>query len=353
MRLPSRFLVLAVTALTLAVRADAQTSSPLVFERYLEALRLQAGIPGLSAVIVHDGEIVWERGFGHRDVENLLPVFPDTPFPVSHLTQTVAATLAWGCVERGELELTAPVAAWSTMIEEPSVQVRHVLAHASDIPAGSAYRFDPSRYASLTPVIDGCYEGSYRRAVAREILDRFAMVDSSPGQDLATPTSLSREQFEDEDLDKYTAVLARLAVPYRLDRGKPVRSEYLARGIDASGGLVASARDLARFDGALTRGDLLLPETLSVAWTNTVSTGGAVMPTGLGWFVQNYNGHRVVWHFGLLPNASSSMVLKVPGRGLTLILLANSDGLSAPFGLHEGDVTASPFARLFLRLFLL
>jgi hypothetical protein len=36
---------------------------------------------------------------------------------------------------------------------------------------------------------------------------------------------------------------------------------------------------------------------------------------------------------------------------VTLILLANSDGLSAPFSLQEGDVTVSLFARAFLRLF--
>jgi len=41
----------------------------------------------------------------------------------------------------------------------------------------------------------------------------------------------------------------------------------------------------------------------------------------------------------------------VPGRGLTLILLANSDGLSSPFSLSSGDLTASPFGRLFLGLF--
>jgi hypothetical protein len=34
-----------------------------------------------------------------------------------------------------------------------------------------------------------------------------------------------------------------------------------------------------------------------------------------------------------------------------MILLANSDGLVKPFALTEGDVTLSPFARLFLGLF--
>jgi hypothetical protein len=37
---------------------------------------------------------------------------------------------------------------------------------------------------------------------------------------------------------------------------------------------------------------------------------------------------------------------------MTFIVLANSDGLTAPFALESGDVTTSPFATLFLRLFL-
>jgi hypothetical protein len=54
---------------------------------------------------------------------------------------------------------------------------------------------------------------------------------------------------------------------------------------------------------------------------------------------------------GVADNASSSLVVTVPGRGLTLILLANSQGLVRPYPLAQGDVTASPFARIFLSLF--
>jgi hypothetical protein len=68
--------------------------------------------------------------------------------------------------------------------------------------------------------------------------------------------------------------------------------------------------------------------------------------------VQTYNGQRLVWHFGLITDSYSSLILKVPEKKLTLILLANSDGLSAPFNLAQGDVTKSVFALSFLRLFL-
>jgi hypothetical protein len=67
--------------------------------------------------------------------------------------------------------------------------------------------------------------------------------------------------------------------------------------------------------------------------------------------VQNYRGETVVWQFGVSANASSSLVVTVLGRGLTLILLANSDGLVKPYPLAAGDLTASPFGRLFLGLF--
>ena len=44
-------------------------------------------------------------------------------------------------------------------------------------------------------------------------------------------------------------------------------------------------------------------------------------------------------------------MVTVPARGITLVLLANSDGLVKPFALATGDLTASPFGRLFLGLF--
>ena len=75
------------------------------------------------------------------------------------------------------------------------------------------------------------------------------------------------------------------------------------------------------------------------------------MPYGFGWFVQEYEGVKLIWHYGHAPKAYSSLILKVPAEEVTLILLANSDGASAPFRLGAGNVLRSPFAVLFLNLF--
>jgi CubicO group peptidase (beta-lactamase class C family) len=114
---------------------------------------------------------------------------------------------------------------------------------------------------------------------------------------------------------------------------------------------VSTARDLARFDAAVDT-TLLREETRLAAWTNATGADQTTLPTGLGWFVQTYRNERIVWHFGVMPNAYSSLILKIPSRRLSVILLANSDGLSAPFQLQNGDATRSVFATLFLRLFL-
>ena len=43
--------------------------------------------------------------------------------------------------------------------------------------------------------------------------------------------------------------------------------------------------------------------------------------------------------------------MKVPAKSLSFIVLANSDGLSAEFDLHRGNVLRSPVAELFLKTF--
>lgn len=78
------------------------------------------------------------------------------------------------------------------------------------------------------------------------------------------------------------------------------------------------------------------------------------MPHGItlsatGGFVQPHAGHTVVWHYGhMLEN--STLLVKVPDRRATFVILANSDGLSRWRGLgDDADVLAAPAALLFLQ----
>jgi CubicO group peptidase (beta-lactamase class C family) len=340
--------LLAILAAT--ARPDAQGLPFSLFERYLESLREQTGIPGISAVIVQGRRPVWWTGLGKQDVERSINASDDTVYPIGDLSQTFAAVLVGQCVERSGLNINESVRRCTDTIPEASATLRHVMSHASSGVPGEAFRYDPARYAALTNVVADCADTPFRRAVHDEIFDRLGMADSVPGRDLAAAAA-ERSQFSDAELGRFSGALQRLAVPYRVDRaGKAVRSEYPSEDVNAATGLVSSAQDLARFDAALDDHALLRADLLSVAWSNVTTSSGAPLPSGLGWFVQTYNGERLVWHFGATPGAASSLLIKVPRRDMTLILLANSDGLSPP-SISEGDVTASLFAKLFLRVF--
>lgn len=334
--------------------AQALLATPPI-EHYLEALRQQAGIPGLSAAVVQGGELVWERGFGFEDLEARVRATPDTPYHAAGLSQSLAAVLLLQCVEQRRLDLDAPVARYGLTLPEEGATLRHVLSHSSaPAPAGSAYRFAPERYAQLSLVMEWCaLSQPYRKSVAHRILERLAMMDSVPGADVLNPDVVSPGLFETTALDRYARVLARVAAPYRMEgRGRAVRADPpAAGGMDAVTGLITTVRDLAQFERALDSALLLLEDTRAEAWTPRADANGRAMPAGLGWFVQQYRGEPVVWQYGHVPDAYSSMIIRLPNRRLSLILLANSDGLAVPFQLSDGDVTRSVFAALFLRLF--
>jgi CubicO group peptidase (beta-lactamase class C family) len=346
-----RVVALALCAtFALAAPGSGQVLLYSLFERYIDSLRQQTGIPGMSAIILKNGQVDWERGFGQQDIERNVLAAPDTPYPVGDLTQTVAAVLLGACAEQGLLDIDAPVSRWVPDFAAPGATVRQVMAHASN-GVGGQFQYDPARYAALTSVAQACTSKPFRASVADSVLERLGMAVSVPGEDLANPANPFRELFDTTRVQRYETVLSRLAVPYRVDRsGRPTRNEFSPRGLTAADGLVSTVRDLARFDAALDDAVLLRPETLSVAWSPASFTG-TPLPTGLGWFVQNYQGERIIWHFSHIANAYSAVILKMPARKLTLIMLANSDGLSTGANLEQGDVTASPFVKIFLRLF--
>jgi len=329
-------LAVSLSAVTLVHAADDLVLSR--FTDYIESLRIQAGIPGLSAAIVGLNDVQWQRNFGLADVERNLPVRSDTPFALDGVAQIISASLVLRCVSDGKITLNDRVEGGT---------IAELLSHTSPGPNGPVFAYHPERLEPLAHTVAACQQTSYDDAVGM-LLARLAMVDSVPGLD-----TLSID-WPPPTRARYTSALDRLAKPYAVDsKGRATPSSYTGRVLTPASGLIASTNDLVQLDLAIKRGVVLpSPDLLAAAWTPPLDGNGQRLPHGLGWFVQVYNGERIIWQFGVSDNASSSLMLTVPGRGLTLILLANSSGLTRPYALAQGDVTASPFARIFLSLFL-
>ena len=320
------------------------------FGDYLDALRTQAGIPGLAAAIVGPNNVLWEAAYGQRDVDRNDPARINTPFQLDGTTQPIIASLVMLCSFQGELSLDARVSQFAPASPDADATLRQLLTHTTAGPRGLTFSYRPDRLAPLAAAAASCTDGTFRRGAA-SFLERFAMFDSLPGADAADLVEPA-EHFTSTEIGRYSDVMRRLALPYAVDaRRRATRSTYAAPTLTPGSGLISTVHDLELFDLALKNGQLFRPDELAATWNPPVDAAGQPLPHAYGWFVQTLNGERIVWQFGVSDNASSSLLITLPRRGLTLILLANSHGLVRPFALADGDVSVSPFARLFLSLF--
>ena len=329
----------------------------------LDSLRVRYEVAGLAVAVVEGGEVTFARGYGWADLETRRPVTASTPFRIASLTKPLAATLLLRLAEQGRLDLDRPfahyvagydrgcqlftspevlasepalrelTADWRCASERERLTVRHYLTHTAQGEPGTTFRYNGFLYGQLSRVV----EGALGRAFADVLRDTLFM-----------PLGMSRTLPSQADSSR-PDLLSALALPYHVREGEWARSDW-PRPLEgnAGAGVVSTVMDLARFDAALDRGVLLGPASRA-AMTTPAQSASEALPYGLGWFVQDYGGHALVWHYGWQPGAYSALWLRVPERNATVILLANGDGLSAPFDLGEGDIARSPFARAFLQ----
>lgn len=339
--------------LLLPAGLGAQSDAPVfkLIRDYIEALRVQAGIPALAVAVVGRDNIVWEQAFGRQDVDRSLAARTDTPFHIDGLTQLFTASYLLRCVEEGRLSLNDRIGDFKSDVPEPNATIWQLLTHTSGPPGNPTFRYETERLDPLTVVVRACAVESFRGSTMN-IFDRLAMRDSVPGPDAPQLVSPAEGIPTPAEKARYAQVLERLAVPYRVDqRKRATPSRYAATTLTPGGGLISTVHDLAQFDLALKDGVLLLPETLAAAWTAPVSPNGQVLPHGLGWFTGIYSGERIAWQFGVGENASSSLMVTMPDRHTTYILLANSTGLAEPAPTSVAQLVASPFLRVLLTFF--
>ncbi len=344
-------LVLTIAVLCVRPRTSAQGFAFDLFQEYLEPLRVQAGIPGMAAAVVGSDGILWEHAYGLQDIAGSVGVRTDTPFHIDGLTQVMTASLVLRCVEDRRLSLDSLVGEYVPSGPDADATLGQLLTHTSGLRDNPTFLYRPQRLEPLKVAIRACTEDSFRETLANT-LSQFAMVDSVPGQDAVDLKPPAEGIPSASDRERYVDVLRRLATPYSIDsRGRASIGQYASNTLTASGGLISTVRDLAKFDVALRKGRLVHADTLNDAWRAPAGRGQP-LPHGDGWFVQSYGGERVVWQFGVGQGASSSLMVTLPSKGITMILLANSDRLVRPLPLADGDITVSPFARLFFNLFL-
>lgn len=323
------------------------------FEKQVDDFRTLLKIPGMSAVIIKDQKVLWAKGFGSADLENRIAATPDTVFHLASLTKTFAATLIMQLVEQGKLNLDEPMSRYSSDFKDDSVRIKHLLSHTSDGTPGERYQYSGNQYDYLTAVIEKKLGKPFRVVIVETFLEPLGMSSSVPVHNIMDEADKWVASLGKEKLDRYRKNLLRLAQPYTLYGDRDIiHVPYPPKDfIGAAAGLLSTVLDMAKYDAAIDRHLFLRKETQEKAWTAFVSNSGQRLPYGLGWFVTDYHGLKLIWHYGHWGTGFSAIYLKVPEKNVSLVILANSEALADhQFQVGE-DITNNVFACNFLRLF--
>src|SRR5215213_5601289 len=109
-------------------------------ERLIPQLLADGGVPGLSALLIRDNKVFWQRAFGVTNAETREPVTPDTIFEAASLSKPVFAYGVLKLADAGKLDLDTPLVKYlpGAYVENDErlnqITARVVLSHRTGFP---------------------------------------------------------------------------------------------------------------------------------------------------------------------------------------------------------------------------
>ncbi len=311
-------------------------------------LATELEIPGVAVGVIHDG-VERYAYHGVTSTTNPLPVDETTLFQFGSTAKTYTATVIMVLMERGDLELDAPVRRYipefALQDEEvaQNVTVMHLLNHTAgwegDLSDDTGDGDDAlARYVALmkdikqvTPLGATVSYNNAALSVAGRIIEKISgeTYEKAMRELLLAPLGL------DDTLFRMTEIMTRrFAVGHTREEDgtiTPSRMWAIPRGNGPAGGMSATAADQiawARFnlgDGTAPDGTRILStESLRRMHQPTVSMPGSALGdhVGISWLLRDVGGVRLVAHGGTTVGQHSEFVM-VPERDFGLISLTN------------------------------
>ncbi len=337
-------------------------------ESYVPDAMRETKTPGCSVAVIRGPDTVYEGGFGLRNRELSLPATPDTLYGIGSCTKAFVATAILLLAEQGKLSLDDPVDRYIPFkIRAPNgdIQIRHLLSHASGLPAlstseslireglGVPSRFPLADSADFYAWVNGAQKEMtqgpgerffYSNESYRMLGHIVQILGEMPfhefvEENILKPLGMSRSTFVrsryEADADRMQPYLAKpdgsvepASFPYPDVAQNPEFSFMLA-----AGGLISSARDMAKFVAAniptgTTR--LLSPESLEIMQKSHIARPSSHYGDngyGYGWVVtENFFGTPMVAHGGSI-DVSTAYTAFLPRKEIGVVMLANTSGL--------------------------
>lgn len=315
---------------------------------------LQRGdIAGGVVVIVKDGEVLLQKGYGYDDVEKRRPVDPErTLFRAGSVSKLVTETAVMQLVEQGKLDLDAPIDKYLDFkIPEgfgKPVTMRNLITHTGGFEEAvrELMHSDPQKFPSLEAFVKRSPPTrifppgevpsycNYCLALAGYIIERVSgeTFDDYLDRHIFAPLGMQRSTFRQPLPEKF---LPDMSKGYERASSPPLYFELV--GPAPAGSISATGADMARFmiahlsaeqGGAPT---LLQPQTARLMHNSVFQSTPPVNGMALGFFEANRNGQRIIEHGGDTQVFHSQLVLFMD-QGVGMFMSFNSTGKEGAVG---------------------
>ncbi|KPJ95746.1 MAG: hypothetical protein AMS18_02340 [Gemmatimonas sp. SG8_17] len=325
---------------------------------WLDAQQAYEGIPGMSAAVVHDQELIWAKGFGYAHVEPEIPATASTMYSICSISKLFTAVSVMQLRDQGRLRLDDPVSKhldWFDM-EDPfadagPVTVEGILTHSSGLPresgfpywTGPDYPFPTheqiveriSQQSMLYPTRTYYQYSNLGLTLAGEIVSTLSgySFDQYVRGHILDPLGMTSTHTDHVDRFRGNQLATGYTIPGR-DGTRKVVPPYQVRGIAPAAGIISTVEDLARFaswqfrtleghdDSLLDRNTLR--EMHRVHWMEP----DGWTTYGLGFSVWKENDKSFVGHGGSCPGYRSQLLLR-PQEKIATVFMTNAQGVNA------------------------
>lgn len=343
----------AQTSTQTQVSADLQKGLQAIEER-VEKRRQELGVPGVSLVIVKDGEPVLMKGFGYKDFENKIAVTPDTQFAIGSATKAFTALSVLMSVDEGKVNLDdspkkyLPYFKMYDADTDKNMTVRDLMAHTSGL-----NRTDLAMITGRLTRQELIQVAGEAKPMAklREKWFYQNIMFAAAGEVTAQVQKTSWEKFVPERIFKplnmtnSTMSMAEMqkakdysfGYEYNFDTKETRRLPFREiQEVAPAGSINSSARDMAKWitfvmNGGAVNGKRLVSEKGYEEWTKPQMkiTPDGKMSYGLGWFLQQWNGLKVVQHGGNI-DGFTTLVGMIPEKKTGFAVMINAS--NSPLG---------------------
>jgi CubicO group peptidase (beta-lactamase class C family) len=181
-----------------------------------------------------------------------------------------------------------------------------------------------------------------RHNILAQVIDKY----------IVDPAKMTRTMSSNWDRKK-ALVYFDQADGFKVDKqGNKNRLRRPERHIAGGAGIVSTALDLAKYDMAISSGQIAPGDIGEKLLRSAKFIDGTKSPYGFGWYFQCYKGEKLMWHSGWDPdNGYSAIHLRLPERKMAYILLANGENLWWGNPLDQARIQDSEFVQLFFKSF--